>query len=999
MSAVTVAINLIATDGTSSAFSGFSTSMAGAAARLQGFRGLLKDISPEMLALGAALVGSAAAFELFKIPVQHGIEAAAELEQNLLRLRFATQDSADDMPLLTAAVNDLAVQTMFGVGEATQAFERLVEMGFNTQQIMYGMDDSAVALMDGTYHAKEAMHGLGMESLFLGQALKADATDAAQLLGAVLHTFSGDEMDAAEAANYLAAAFFNGVPDVNLLAQAIRNGGSTAATLKVPFKDFAITLDLLSQSGLSANQAATSLNYYLSQLAAPTMKAAKAMSDLGIITLDNGPKMAAFESQLRKAGTAGAEAVKGFDGSVTSLQNMFTVGQALGLIPLDKTFMSWAVQSGLMKNSMFDANGQFIGMKDSILTLQGALEGMPDGQRLSYIRDIFNIRGGQDARLFSSMDDFAQKYDQLTDRFNGTDLGQLAADQLNTLSGAVDQLKDTFNSALATAFLPLLPVITDFVHSITDLVSEFQNADPQIKTAVAVFLLVGAIFFGITTLILGIIVAIAGLLAILGTLGIGWEAVAIGLGAVAAVIGVIALVIAGVVAFKDLVANNPQIQEFFKKIGDFIGFLGEVWGQVWAVLGPTLADMGHFFGDVLGKNLDMMGQTLQGVLIPAWQNLQDSFANLAPLAGPALDVLKAIATLIGTVLVVAIGYAIGVITGIISAIITFVMGVVTFVSGLITVISGFFQIFVGLWQIVAGTVMAIVTGHFDKIGEIILGGLNTIWNGVKTIFGGLLTMILGLFQAVFGTIIAYVGGFITGIISFFTHLFDVLVGHSIIPDLVNSIIDWFLSLGVKVLSAINLLVNWVLSSIRSWVAGILKLVNDMVDGFLGFISSLPLKVDKSITDLVNNTRTLVTDLKNIGLDAGKGLVQNLISGITNMLGNLKSKISDVASIIKLPLGHSVPEEGPLSDDDQWGAHLIENLIGGMDSRLPELARTVNRVAGTVRGSLTTPQFAASAGNGGTVVIPIIFDGKQVAEYTLDMTSKQLRKMGSTRYAR
>lgn len=1026
MSAVTIAINLIATDGTNAAFSAFSSTMTGTAAKLQGFRGLLRDVNPEFAALGAGLVASAAAFELFKIPVQDGIQAASDLEQALTRLKFATQENASDMPLLTAAVTDLAVKTMFGVTDATQAFERLNEMGFNTQQIMYGMDDSANALMDGAYHAQEATHGLGMESLFLGQALKADAVDGAQLLGATLHTFEADGMSAATAANYLAAAFFNGVPNVQMLEEAIRNGGSTAVSVGVNFRDFAITLDLLSQAGLPAGMAATSLNYFLTQLSSPTTKAAKAMAELGLITIDTGPKFDAFAAALSRSGAAGAGAVHDFDGTVTSLQRMFKAGQDAGLISLDATFNSWAIQAGIMNNQLFDANGKFIGMKDAAMLLQDALGGVDNkAAKLGYIRDIFNIRGGQAARLLSLMDEFGLKYDQVAARFDKTDLGKLAADQLNTLAGAIDQLKDTFTSTLATAFLPILPVFTDLVQHVTELVSAFQNLDPNVKTSIAVVLVVLTVFTGLTTVILGVIVAVAGFVAILMTAGIPIGAVLAGLGAMVVLIAQVAGT-AGVLAL-----NWGTVQQVFNLLGQGLSAVGDLFKRFGTSFNDAMSAVGgntilKRIGDFIGGTFNQVVQTMAGLwkdkVEPAFKGVGDALSGLKPILDNLGPIFENIGFMLGTVFGALLNFFAPVIESIVGLLGGLFMGISAFVGGILQALGGLIEFLVGLFQATFGAVFMLIAGKPQEAWKMVQDGLGHMKDGILNLLGGLVLAILGLLSGLVAGAVGWVTGLVHGIIDWFQNLFDTLVGHSIVPDMVKAILDWignlvsmvlsfigdlvtrvvtfFLSLGIRVLAAVNYMVNLVLHTIRGWVASILKLANDMVDGFLGFIASLPTKAESTFLTLVANTQKLVTDLKNLGLDAANGLINNLVSGLQNGISKIKEVVGNIAGVIGSVLHHSVPEEGPLRDDDQWGGHLVDNLVVGMQGRIPNLASAANQVASAIRGPINTPQFGASgAGNAGVIVINIPLDGKQIAQYTIDLASRQVRQMGASRYAR
>src|SRR3546814_6911924 len=89
--------------------------------------------------------------------------------------------------------------------------------------------------------------------------------------------------------------------------------------------------------------------------------------------------------------------------------------------------------------------------------------------------------------------------------------------------------------------------------------------------------------------------------------------------------------------------------------------------------------------------------------------------------------------------------------------------------------SGFKNVFGGL--------VDIVVGAFE--------GVKTILGGIWDIVSGLWDAIFAVFKGAFGIVIGIVRGIVDGIVDFLTWLWDVLVGHSIIPDLINSIIGWF----------------------------------------------------------------------------------------------------------------------------------------------------------------------------------------------------------------
>src|SRR3546814_7791630 len=67
----------------------------------------------------------------------------------------------------------------------------------------------------------------------------------------------------------------------------------------------------------------------------------------------------------------------------------------------------------------------------------------------------------------------------------------------------------------------------------------------------------------------------------------------------------------------------------------------------------------------------------------------------------------------------------------------------------------------------------------------------TTWTGIKNIFGGIwkaiVSILKGAWQIISG-VFTNMWNFIKGI---FTKIWDWLVGHSLIPDLVNAIVGWF----------------------------------------------------------------------------------------------------------------------------------------------------------------------------------------------------------------
>ena len=105
-----------------------------------------------------------------------------------------------------------------------------------------------------------------------------------------------------------------------------------------------------------------------------------------------------------------------------------------------------------------------------------------------------------------------------------------------------------------------------------------------------------------------------------------------------------------------------------------------------------------------------------------------------------------------------------------------------------SIIEGFVQTVSGIIQLVSGViefVVALFTG-----GDV-ESAADKMISGIVDIFGGLWTMVS-----------APIVEFWNGVVDWFWALYDELVGHSIVPDMIEAIIDWFLSLPRMIFKAV-----------------------------------------------------------------------------------------------------------------------------------------------------------------------------------------------------
>lgn len=248
-------------------------------------------------------------------------------------------------------------------------------------------------------------------------------------------------------------------------------------------------------------------------------------------------------------------------------------------------------------------------------------------------------------------------------------------------------------------------------------------------------------------------------------------------------------------------------------IGGIAGFAsGGGFGGADGILGKAkklISELKKLFGPDFQKIFD----TVKDKIVEAFDKIQpqliklkDSFAKLVAAATPLVELifvplvgaLKVLSSIISDTLGPVLDFIIGGIAALLRAL----TGIIEFITG----------VFTGDWALA--------------------------WQGIKDIFGGIWDAIVNVFRNVPEIIFGVVRGLVEGVVKFFQWLFDKLIGHSIIPDLINGIIGWFTYLPKLVLKIIGDFVDAAVKAFKGVWSGISKAfdgVGDIVAGAFGGI--------------------------------------------------------------------------------------------------------------------------------------------------------------------
>jgi hypothetical protein len=254
-------------------------------------------------------------------------------------------------------------------------------------------------------------------------------------------------------------------------------------------------------------------------------------------------------------------------------------------------------------------------------------------------------------------------------------------------------------------------------------------------------------------------------------------------------------------------------------------------------------------------------------------------------------------------------------------------------------------------------------------GGILAGAIwilqKAIW-GLSYVISWILSPII-LLTHVLGFVLKIVGALIKGIITPFQWLYDTLVGHSIIPDLVIAIVSWFAKLPVlifKSLLAIPRKIGEAMSGIGSYLEGFkdIPIIGPMIaqiGNLVGFIGESIRLLSEGLSNIFNIIQGIFTLDPSKIWEGIKGIGSVIISSLSNVgsflydsitisLGGLGSFLltSLKAAFIDLPTyifnGFKSALEGIWDWIKSWipGMKTVESAAGGYSENAAEQAATM-----------------------------------------------------------
>ncbi|MDX3345871.1 hypothetical protein PV387_03330 [Streptomyces sp. ME02-6987-2C] len=386
----------------------------------------------------------------------------------------------------------------------------------------------------------------------------------------------------------------------------------------------------------------------------------------------------------------------------------------------------------------------------------------------------------------------------------------------------------------------------------------------------------------------------------------------------------------------------PSLQPIFTALGPAIVNLVNALGPALAAIAPSLATVGTALSDALaalasGGALTAVGEVIGSLLgglaplLPLVGSLANTvLAVLAPAFQAVLAVLNpVIAALVGALMpilppltqafqmilaaLIPLGVALGqalaqAVVGLaplLSQLAVIISQVVVAVTPLVTqlvaallpalppLVAAFNAVIAALLPLlppVLGLVQALVplAATIISLAAPILqvaaafAGWATI-NLVVPLISAIVSGLTGLISVV-TSVVGVVTGFVNAVIAGFKYLYNVLVGHSIIPDLITAIVGLFRRLPQLAKAALSALVSAIVGPIRSAASSALSAARKFVTDAVAAVRKLP-----------SQAKSALSGAKDALVSAGKDLVQGLINGVKEMASSVASAAKKVVS--------------------------------------------------------------------------------------------------------
>jgi phage-related protein len=393
-----------------------------------------------------------------------------------------------------------------------------------------------------------------------------------------------------------------------------------------------------------------------------------------------------------------------------------------------------------------------------------------------------------------------------------------------------------------------------------------------------------------------------------------------------------------------IVGLGPVLQSAAAAVGVLVEAaspLLPVVGQLAASLLPALVpilDAAQTVFAALAPVVQTLSQTLQATLAPI-------LAQLPAIVGPLADMLAGQLVmgiqLLGDLLVqlapsfVSLGQSVAQLMVQAAPLIAMVAGLSTqLMSALLPALQPVINVVVALASALAGqlasTLTNLVMPALRLVSDLLRGDFSAAWNSLKALVSGVVAHFTGTLSRI-GSI---VGSIVQGVVDRFTWLYNILIGNSIVPDMINGIIAWFTRLPSMVFSALASLASGIANIATTALSRFRSAIVSGANTAIAFVRGIPGRARAALSALGGLIASVATSALSRFRSAIVSGASNAVSYVRGIPGRIRGALGNAGSIL-----YSV------------GRNVIQGMINGVKSMAGSLVSAAKGVvSGAVEGA-------------------------------------------------
>jgi phage-related protein len=420
---------------------------------------------------------------------------------------------------------------------------------------------------------------------------------------------------------------------------------------------------------------------------------------------------------------------------------------------------------------------------------------------------------------------------------------------------------------------------------------------------------------------------------------------------------------------KALTSIFTAVNAIAKLVAGTLGAVIQAALPLLAALAPVVTQLATQFAPVLADLASSLGQALMPIITALLPIAKDIGRVLIGLAQALMPLLKPIGDVLGAIIQAFAPIISSLGAALVPLITSLATGLAPVIQALVPVIQQFAGLFAQITPLFARLYPALLplipplaqlTVSLLNLAMRVITPLMPLIVGLAQLLTGVLAGAISILVPVITTVTASITSFVNGmatgvktIVGWFQWLYDVLVGHSIIPDLVNAITGWFAQLWTNTKKIFTTLKIWVAQTWKDlWTAarskwdgfytGLRNSVSNAWNWFKGSLSSLKSGLTSTWNSLWNGVRDKISGT----FTAISGKITSFKNGMKSAFTSLRDSLGTIWDGVKSKIGAPV----------KW---VIKNVYGGIRSMW-------NSIAGKISSKITLPAISLGFNRGGVV---------------------------------